>query len=163
MTAAIAVEEIVRITVLKKSMTSFPLTMPSQNVRKVAHGEGSSTGSARDYLDALDTIAAMKRSFEAFFERFDFLLTPTTAAMPWPARDSHPSVIDGKPVGARGHAVFTPFASALGPPAISMPCRVEPSNLPVGMQIGAASNRDLPLLAFARAYEVRLFDHHWPT
>ena len=63
----------------------------------------------------------------------------------------------------RGHAVFTPFASALGPPAISMPCRVEPGNLPVGMQIGAASNRDLPLLAFARAYEVRLFDHHWPT
>jgi Asp-tRNA(Asn)/Glu-tRNA(Gln) amidotransferase A subunit family amidase len=44
-----------------------------------------------------------------------------------------------------------------------MPCRVEPGNLPVGMQIGAASNRDLPLLAFARAYEVRLFDHHWPT
>jgi Amidase len=77
-------------------MPSFPLTMPSQSVRKVAHGEGASTGSARDYLDALDTIAAMKRSFEAFFERFDFLLTPTTAAMPWPARDSRPSVVNGK-------------------------------------------------------------------
>jgi aspartyl-tRNA(Asn)/glutamyl-tRNA(Gln) amidotransferase subunit A len=118
---------------------------------------------ARDYLDALDTIAAMKRSFEALFERFDFLITPSTAAMPWPAGDSHPSVIDGKPVGPRGHAVFTPFANALGLPAISLPCRVEPGNLPVGMQIVAASNRDWPLLAFARAYEARLFDHRWPT
>jgi aspartyl-tRNA(Asn)/glutamyl-tRNA(Gln) amidotransferase subunit A len=118
---------------------------------------------ARDYLDALDTIAAMKRSFEALFERFDFLITPSTAAMPWPAGESHPSVIDGKPVGPRGHAVFTPFANALGLPAISMPCRVEPGNLPVGMQIVAASNRDWPLLAFARAYEARLFDHRWPT
>jgi aspartyl-tRNA(Asn)/glutamyl-tRNA(Gln) amidotransferase subunit A len=118
---------------------------------------------ARDYLDALDTIAAMKRSFEALFERFDFLITPSTAAMPWPAGDSHPSVIDGKPVGPRGHAVFTPFANALGLPAISMPCRVESGNLPVGMQIVAASNRDWPLLAFARAYEARLFDHRWPT
>ena len=117
---------------------------------------------ARDYLDALDTVATMKRSFDAFFERFDFLITPTTAAMPWPAGESHPSTIDGEPVGARGHAVFTPFANALGLPAISMPCRVAPSNLPVGMQIVAASNRDWPLLAFARDHENRLFQHHWP-
>jgi aspartyl-tRNA(Asn)/glutamyl-tRNA(Gln) amidotransferase subunit A len=117
---------------------------------------------ARDYLDALDTVATMKRSFDALFERFDFLITPTTAAMPWPAGESHPSTIDGEPVGARGHAVFTPFANALGLPAISMPCRVAPSDLPVGMQIVAASNRDWPLLAFARDHENRLFHHHWP-
>ena len=118
---------------------------------------------ARDYLDALDTVATMKRSFEAFFARFDFLITPTTAAMPWAAGESHPSVIDGEPVGSRGHAVFTPFANALGLPAISMPCNVEPGHLPVGMQIIAASNRDWPLLAFARAHEGRLFAHHWPS
>ncbi len=118
---------------------------------------------ARDYLDALDTIATMKHSFEAFFDRFDFLITPTTAAMPWPAGESHPSIIDGKTVGARGHAVFTPCANTLGLPAISMPCRVEPGDLPVGMQIVAASNRDWPLLAFAREHEGRLFAHHWPS
>jgi aspartyl-tRNA(Asn)/glutamyl-tRNA(Gln) amidotransferase subunit A len=117
---------------------------------------------ARDYLDALDTIAAMRRAFETFFERYDFLITPATAAMPWPARESHPSIIDGQPVGPRGHAVFTPFANALGLPAVSMPCAIEQDGLPVGIQIVAARDRDWPLLAFARAYENKLFVHRWP-
>lgn len=117
---------------------------------------------AKDYLNALDTIAAMKREFETLFERYDFLITPTTAAMPWPAAESHPTIIDGQPVGPRGHAVFTPFANALGLPAISLPCVVEGGALPVGLQIVAAQNRDWALLAFAREYEDRLFVHRWP-
>jgi aspartyl-tRNA(Asn)/glutamyl-tRNA(Gln) amidotransferase subunit A len=117
---------------------------------------------AKDYLNALDTIAAMKREFETLFERYDFLITPTTAAMPWPAAESHPTIIDGQPVGPRGHAVFTPFANALGLPAISLPCVVEGGALPVGLQIVTAQNCDRALLAFAREYEDRLFVHRWP-
>jgi aspartyl-tRNA(Asn)/glutamyl-tRNA(Gln) amidotransferase subunit A len=117
---------------------------------------------ARDYLDALDTIAVMTRAFETLFERYDLLITPTTAAMPWPARESHPSIIDGQPVGPRGHAVFTPFANALGLPAISIPCLVEQDQLPVGMQIVAARDRDWQLLAFAQEHENRLCCHRWP-
>ena len=117
---------------------------------------------ARDYLNALDTIAAMERAFDAFFERYDFLVTPATAAMPWPARESHPAVIDGKAVGPRGHAVFTPFANALGLPAMSLPCRVEDGALPIGLQIVAARYRDRALLSFAREFEGRLFAHRWP-
>jgi aspartyl-tRNA(Asn)/glutamyl-tRNA(Gln) amidotransferase subunit A len=118
--------------------------------------------SARDYLNALDTIAAMDRAFERFFERYDFLVTPTTAAMPWPAKEPHPSTIDGQSVGPRGHAVFTPFANALGLPAISLPCRVDEDAMPVGIQVVAARDRDWALLAFARQYEDRLFVHRWP-
>jgi aspartyl-tRNA(Asn)/glutamyl-tRNA(Gln) amidotransferase subunit A len=117
---------------------------------------------ARDYLNALDTIASMRWAFEALFERFDFLITPTTAAMPWPAAESHPTMIDGQPVGPRGHAVFTPVANALGLPAISLPCVVEDGALPVGLQMVAGPNRDWPLLAFARECEGRLFVHRWP-
>jgi aspartyl-tRNA(Asn)/glutamyl-tRNA(Gln) amidotransferase subunit A len=117
---------------------------------------------AKDYLNALDTIAMMERKFDAFFERYDFLITPTTAAMPWPAKQSHPSEIDGKPVGPRGHAVFTPFANALGLPAISLPCRIGDDQMPVGVQIIAARDRDHPLLSFAREFESRLFVHRWP-
>ena len=36
---------------------------------------------ARDYLNALDTIATLSQTFEHLFERYDFLMTPTTAAM----------------------------------------------------------------------------------
>ncbi len=104
---------------------------------------------ARDYLDALDTIAAMGRAFETFFERYDFLITPTTAAMPWPANESHPSIIDGKPVGPRGHAVFTPFANALGLPAISMPCLVG------AMNCRWACKSSLPATAMGRYWHSR--------
>lgn len=117
---------------------------------------------AQDYLNALDAIAAMRRAFESLFASYDFLMTPATAAMPWPAKETHPPLIDGKPVGPRGHAVFTPIANALGLPAISLPCAVGGDALPVGLQIIAAQNRDWPLLAFARAYEGKLFFHRWP-
>jgi len=118
---------------------------------------------ARDYLDALDAIATMRGAFGRLFDAYDFLITPATAAMPWPANETHPSVIDGKPVGPRGHAVFTAVANALGLPAISLPCVVEGDAMPVGLQIIAAQDRDWPLLAFARAYEGKLFLHRWPS
>jgi aspartyl-tRNA(Asn)/glutamyl-tRNA(Gln) amidotransferase subunit A len=118
--------------------------------------------SARDYLNALDTIAAMDQAFEHFFQCYDFLLTPTAAAMPWPAKEPHPSTIDGQSVGPRGHAVFTPFANALGLPAISLPCPMGEDAMPVGIQIVAARDQDWALLAFARQYEDRLFVHRWP-
>jgi aspartyl-tRNA(Asn)/glutamyl-tRNA(Gln) amidotransferase subunit A len=118
---------------------------------------------ARNYLDALDAVAEMAPAFDRFFARYDFLVTPTTAAMPWPAGQSYPPIIDGKPVGPRGHAVFTPFANALGLPAVSLPCIVGKNELPVGVQIVAARNDDWRLLSFARAYENRLFVHRWPA
>ena len=107
--------------------------------------------SAADYLAALDTIKAVGLAFDALFQRFDILLTPTAAAMPWPATEIHPGIIDGHPVGPRGHAVFTPFANALGLPAISLPAAQSSKGLPIGYQLVAASGRDADLLALARA------------
>ena len=42
--------------------------------------------SATDYVAALAKITALESGFDALFARADVLLTPTTAAMPWPAR-----------------------------------------------------------------------------
>jgi aspartyl-tRNA(Asn)/glutamyl-tRNA(Gln) amidotransferase subunit A len=109
--------------------------------------------SAADYLAALDAIKHVARDFDALFARFDFLLTPTAAAMPWSATEVYPATIDGQPVGPRGHAVFTPFANALGLPAISLPARPAANGLPIGFQLVAAQGRDAALLAFARACE----------
>ena len=118
---------------------------------------------ATDYIAALNTIAAVGRDFDALFSRIDVLLTPATAAMPWPATGTHPPVIAGRPVGPRGHAVFTPFANALGLPAISLPCRKQPNGMPVGFQLCAAAGRDGLLLALARDCERRSArDPLWP-
>lgn len=109
--------------------------------------------SAADYLATLDAIKAVGRAFDALFQRFDYLLTPTAAAMPWPATEIYPGIIDGQPVGPRGHAVFTPFANALGLPAISLPATPSANGLPIGFQLVGAQDRDADLLAFARACE----------
>jgi aspartyl-tRNA(Asn)/glutamyl-tRNA(Gln) amidotransferase subunit A len=111
------------------------------------------TYSAADYLGALDAIQKLKREFDTLFERIDVLLTPTTAAMPWLATETHPTVIAGQPVGPRGHAVFTPFANALGLPAISLPCHSWPDDAPIGFQLCAARGQDAVLLELAREYE----------
>lgn len=118
--------------------------------------------SAADYLEALDGISAMQPLFEALFETYDLLITPTTAAMPWPATQSHPQTIDGHAVGPRGHAIFTPVANALGLPAISLPGKVADGGMPIGIQVFAAWGRDRQLLAFAKAHENQLFSHEWP-
>jgi aspartyl-tRNA(Asn)/glutamyl-tRNA(Gln) amidotransferase subunit A len=106
--------------------------------------------SAADYLAALDAIKVVGRAFDTLFQRFDILLTPTAAAMPWPATEIYPGIIDGHRVGPRGHAAFTPFANALGLPAISLPARPSAKGLPIGFQLVAAQGRDADLLALAR-------------
>jgi aspartyl-tRNA(Asn)/glutamyl-tRNA(Gln) amidotransferase subunit A len=119
--------------------------------------------SAADYLASLNAIGTVKREFDALFVQIDILLTPATAAMPWPATQTHPTEIAGRPVGPRGHAVFTPFANALGLPAISLPCRVRPDDMPIGFQLCAAEGQDALLLTLARDYQ-REFgqDFAWP-
>lgn len=108
---------------------------------------------AADYLAALDAIKAVGREFDALFARYDLLLTPSAAAMPWPATEIYPDTIDGQSVGPRGHAVFTPMANALGLAAVSLPATPSKAGLPIGFQLVAAEGRDAALLAFARTCE----------
>ena len=74
-------------------------------------------------------------------------------------RFAHPTLIDGREVGARGHAVFTAFANAAGLPAIALQCGwSEPDaaashGLPAGFQLVARQGNDNALFAPARAYE----------
>ena len=109
--------------------------------------------SAIDYAGALDAVRGVEREFDALFERFHVLLTPATAAMPWPATESHPPTIAGQPVGPRGHAAFTPFANALGLPGVSLPCEQWHNGMPIGFQLCAAHGCDRALLALARNYQ----------
>jgi aspartyl-tRNA(Asn)/glutamyl-tRNA(Gln) amidotransferase subunit A len=93
------------------------------------------THNARDYLNMLRTVSTVEEEFAALFMRFDILLLPTAAAQPWPIGISHPDMINGQPVGPRGHAVFTAFANALGLPAISIPGQPDDGGAPIGTQL----------------------------
>ena len=119
---------------------------------------------AADYVDALDEIAKLRASMAEFFSRFDLILTPTAAALPWPAEVTHPSAIDGRPVGPRGHAVFTALANAAGIPAVSVPCRPSSSGLPIGFQLIGGFGSDQRLLQLAAQYEqAHPWEQRWPS
>jgi aspartyl-tRNA(Asn)/glutamyl-tRNA(Gln) amidotransferase subunit A len=109
--------------------------------------------SAVAYLGALDSVIKLRRNVEQLFERYDLILTPTAAALPWPATEAYPPTIAGEPVGPRGHAIFTPLANAAGLPAISLPCAPASRGLPIGFQLIGGAGRDAMVLSLAREYE----------
>jgi aspartyl-tRNA(Asn)/glutamyl-tRNA(Gln) amidotransferase subunit A len=98
---------------------------------------------------------AIARSAARFFAAgYDFLLSPTTPCTAWPVAELGPREIGGRPVGPRGHAVFTPFFNHAFCPAITLPVPV--AGLPVGLQIAAPRFRDRQLLDLAARVEAAL-------
>jgi aspartyl-tRNA(Asn)/glutamyl-tRNA(Gln) amidotransferase subunit A len=108
---------------------------------------------ATAYYGAIDIITQLRQTLHAFFTRYDLMLTPTIAALSWPAAEPFPPVIDGEAAGPRGHAVFTAFANMAGCPAISVPCTPSQSGLPIGFQLVGAIGQDETLLDVAAGYE----------
>jgi Asp-tRNA(Asn)/Glu-tRNA(Gln) amidotransferase A subunit family amidase len=108
-----------------------------------------------DYVDALERIAAFRRRSAELFADIDLVLTPTAAALPWPAEAAYPDRIAGRSAGPRDHAAFTGWVNIAGVPAISLPVAVSKSGLPIGVQFAAGFGADTSLLAFARAFAER--------
>lgn len=117
-------------------------------------------------FDAQAIVREMKAALRPVFRRCDFILTPTSAAMPWPADASHPERIAGQDVGPRGHAVFTAFVNAAGLTAIAMPAVALPSasELPAGVQLIGPHASEARLCALAEEYErTGAMRHRWPA
>jgi aspartyl-tRNA(Asn)/glutamyl-tRNA(Gln) amidotransferase subunit A len=109
--------------------------------------------SARDYLRARARVAAYWEEVRAFLERFDLLLTPTTAVAPFAADGPPPREIDGERVSVLGWMPFTYPFNLTGQPAASVPAGVTADGLPVGLQIVGRRHADRAVLAAAAAYE----------
>jgi aspartyl-tRNA(Asn)/glutamyl-tRNA(Gln) amidotransferase subunit A len=108
--------------------------------------------------------AKLFEDLRLFFERYDLILTPTVATPPWTIDQAYPPVIEGRPVGPRGHAIFTPFANHAGLPGISVPAGwTADGDLPVGLQIVGPFAADTLVMQAAAAYEqARPWAHRWP-
>lgn len=91
-----------------------------------------------------------------FLARFDLLICPTTPCVAWRHDRLGPETIGGRPVEARGHAVFTPFVNHAMAAAISIPCGRGRDGLPIGLQLIAARGRDRQLLDAAAEIEAAL-------
>lgn len=98
--------------------------------------------------------AALDRRVAAFFVAHDFLALPTVQVLPFPVEIEWPREVAGVPMQTYIDWMATCYAiSCLGTPAISVPCGFSPDGLPVGLQLVAPPNRELDLLALARAFE----------
>lgn len=124
--------------------------------------EAGRKAGAGAYLQLLADVQEFRNDLRLLFERFDFILTPSVAALPWPKAQSHPETIDGVAAGPRGHAVFTPFVNAGGLPAINLPTTPSASGLPIGCQLVGPFRSDLLLVSLAEDYERAFGSYTWP-
>ena len=109
--------------------------------------------SAVDLFQAQALQRALARALQGLFAQHDLLLTPASAALPWPADQPHPTAIAGQPVDGRGHAVFTAFVNGAGLPALAVPAGPTEDGLPVGLQLVAPRGGDALLCAVGAMWE----------
>src|SRR5436853_2104726 len=108
---------------------------------------------ARDYLRAVTRVEDYWREAQTFLERFDVLLLPTVATLPFAAGAHPPREIAGQDVSVLGWMPFTYPFNLTGQPAASVPVGVTARGLPVGLQIVGRRHADRAVLAAAAAYE----------
>jgi aspartyl-tRNA(Asn)/glutamyl-tRNA(Gln) amidotransferase subunit A len=120
--------------------------------------------SAAAYLTGLNSLWELRAQGDRIFGAHGFLMTPTAAAMPWPAGEPYPRQIAGRDVGPRGHAVYTGFVNVMGFPAVALPAPRSPTGLPIGFQLVGRFGDDRRLITLAREYEAAWpLNEAWPA
>lgn len=108
---------------------------------------------AIDYLAARQTRRRIGRQFERLFEQVDCIFTPATSITA-PKIGQTTVEIGGTTEDVRAAATrLTRGMNALGNPAISIPCGLSKSGLPIGLQIIGARGQDDGVLHAAAAME----------
>ncbi|MEO5770869.1 MAG: amidase family protein, partial [Burkholderiaceae bacterium] len=112
----------------------------------------------------MERVTRLRRDSAELFERIDLLVMPAAAALPWPADEAYPGVIDGQSVGPRGHAAYTGWVNAAGLPGLALPCTPSREGLPIGLQLIGGYGRDDLLLEVGAAYEaIAPWADRWPA
>jgi amidase len=93
--------------------------------------------------------------FQAAFERYDIVISPTTPVSPFPWTQLYATEIDGKAQENYYRWLALTYVVTLTThPAISLPCGVDPAGMPFGLQIVGPFRGDMKTLAVAQALEL---------
>ncbi|MFI5315847.1 MAG: amidase [Myxococcota bacterium] len=116
---------------------------------------GARPASAADYARAVRTIHAVTRAVEAFFARFDVLLTPTMAMQTARIGELALSNVADAAYGQRlSRCVgYTALFNAAGNPAMSVPLGTASDGMPLGVQFGARFGGEATLFRLAGQLE----------
>ncbi len=111
----------------------------------------------------MERVRRLRAESAALFERIDVIVMPAAAALPWPAAEAYPPVIDGHEVGPRGHAIYTGWVNAAGLPGLALPAAPSAEGLPIGIQLIGAYGSDSMLFELGAAYEAAApWAERWP-
>ena len=89
-----------------------------------------------------------------FFSRYDLMLTPTVAVLPFPVEIPYPKEVSGRPMANYIEWVLPTYAfTVVGLPAISVPAGWTADGLPVGLQIVGRWHAEASVLRAAAAFE----------
>lgn len=92
--------------------------------------------------------------FRKFFQEFDLLLTPCMAVPPFPVEQNYPDNIAGRPMTTYVDWIAPTFVLSLtGLPVASVPCGLDSTGLPVGIQIVGKPFGEEAVLAMAKQVE----------
>lgn len=120
----------------------------------VANYEQGLKFTALDIAEGHKAQTRIFRSFQDFFREFDFLVTPTVPVPPFPLDQLYVTHVNGEPLRHYFHWLALTYGITLtGHPSLSMPCGLEPTGTPFGLQVIGPHRGDLKLLAFAHALE----------
>lgn len=110
------------------------------------------------YLDAVNARGALGEHMKRFHQKYDLLLTPSTAIPAFAAGVVAPE----RPAGEEDWTWWTPFSFPFNltqQPAMSVPCGFSSGGLPIGLQLVGPMQREDLVLRAAHAYQQET-DHH---
>jgi amidase len=94
------------------------------------------------------------RRFQAFLEKYEYFVLPTTQVPPFSVEQPYPAEISG--IAMESYIDWMKscwYISILANPAISVPAGFTPEGLPVGLQIVGRYHQDFAVLQIAHAFE----------
>ncbi len=106
------------------------------------------------YKKALQVRGMIKASFDAAFERYDMILSPVS---PTTAYEIGGQISD--PIAMYMADIYTVSVNLSGTPAVALPCGMDDTGLPVGMQLIGKAFSEETLVAAAAEYQ-RATDFH---
>jgi amidase len=125
--------------------------MQKELVRDIEQGL---TLTARDLARSEVLRSALWQQVRLFMATRELLVLPTVAVPPFPVELTYPTEINGKPLETYTQWFYLTYGITLtGLPAISVPCGVTKTGLPVGLQIVGRRRQDAELLRAAAAFE----------
>jgi amidase len=96
----------------------------------------------------------MWRRFQAFLEKYEYFVLPTTQVPPFDVNTPYPREIAGVKFDSYIDWMKSCwYISATGNPAASVPAGFTPEGLPVGVQIVGRAKEDFSVLQLAHAFE----------